>query len=32
MATAAIKAAGPLLVPILAKPFTQEFLKMVSDG
>jgi quinol monooxygenase YgiN len=32
MTTPAIKAAGPMLVPILAKPFTQEFLKMVSDG
>ena len=32
MTTPAIKAAGPKLVPILAKPFTQEFLKMVSDG
>ena len=32
MTTPAIKAAGPLLAPILANPFTQEFLKMVSDG
>jgi quinol monooxygenase YgiN len=32
MTTPAIKAAGPMLVPILAKPFTQEFLRMVSDG
>jgi quinol monooxygenase YgiN len=32
MTTPAIKAAGPKLEPILAKPFTQEFLKMVSDG
>jgi quinol monooxygenase YgiN len=32
MTTPAIKAAGPTLVPIRAKPFTQEFLKMVSDG
>jgi quinol monooxygenase YgiN len=32
MTTPAIKAAGPKLVPILAKPFTQQFLKMVSDG
>jgi quinol monooxygenase YgiN len=32
MTTPAIKAAGPMFVPILAKPFTQEFLKMVSDG
>jgi quinol monooxygenase YgiN len=32
MTTPAMKAAGPMLVPILAKPFTQEFLKMVSDG
>jgi hypothetical protein len=30
MTTPAIKAAGPMLVPILAKPFTQEFLQM--DG
>jgi quinol monooxygenase YgiN len=32
MTTPAIKAAGPMLVTILAKPFTQEFLMMVSDG
>ena len=32
MTTPAMKAAGPMLVPILAKPFTQEFLKMISDG
>jgi quinol monooxygenase YgiN len=32
MTTPAIKAAGPKLEPILAKPFTQEFLMMVSDG
>jgi quinol monooxygenase YgiN len=29
--TPAIKAAGRMFVPILAKPFTQEFLKMVSE-
>ena len=32
MTTPAIKAAGPKLEPILAKPFAQEFLKMISDG
>ena len=32
MHTPAMAAAAPMLVPILAKPFTQEFLKMVSDG
>ena len=32
MKTPAMAAAAPMLVPILAKPFTQEFLKMVSDG
>ena len=32
MTTPSIKAAGPKLEPILAKPFTQTFLNMVSDG
>ena len=32
MKTPAIQAAGPKLEPILAKPFTQQFLSMVSDG
>jgi quinol monooxygenase YgiN len=32
MTTPAIKAAGPNLEPILAKLFTRQFLKMVSDG
>jgi quinol monooxygenase YgiN len=30
--TPEIQAAGPMLVPIPAKPFTREFSKMVSDG
>jgi quinol monooxygenase YgiN len=32
MKTPAIQAAGPKLAPILAQPFTQQFLSMVSDG
>jgi quinol monooxygenase YgiN len=32
MTTPAIKAAGPKLEPVLAKPFTQIFMSMVSDG
>jgi hypothetical protein len=32
MTTPAIKAAGPMLVPILAKPFTQEFLNRTDKG
>jgi hypothetical protein len=32
MKTPAIRAAGPKLQPILAQPFTQQFLSMVSDG
>jgi quinol monooxygenase YgiN len=32
MKTPALQAAGPKLQPILAKPFTQQFLSMVSDG
>jgi quinol monooxygenase YgiN len=32
MKTPALQAAGPKLQPILAQPFTQQFLKMVSDG
>ena len=32
MKTPAIQAAGPKLQPILAAPFTQQFLSMVSDG
>lgn len=32
MTTPAITAAGPKLEPVLAKPFTQMFLSMVSDG
>ena len=32
MKTPAIQAAGPKLQPILAQPFTQQFLSMVTDG
>jgi quinol monooxygenase YgiN len=32
MVTPEIQAAGPKLEPILAKPFSQIFLSMVSDG
>jgi hypothetical protein len=32
MTTPAIKSAGPKLEPVLAKPFTQILMSMVSDG
>jgi quinol monooxygenase YgiN len=32
MITPEIKAAGPKLEPVLAKPFSQIFMSMVSDG
>jgi hypothetical protein len=32
MKTPAIQAASPKLQPILAQPFTQQFLSMVWDG